>query len=1525
MGDVYRARQVDMGNRTVAVKIPKAGQSRVAQRFEREIIASSRLKHENIVCAYDRGEQLGRPFLVMEYVAGKMLRDVVESEHPLSPHRVGRVLLGVARGLAHAGQQRIVNRDLKPDNIILASAPDETPKIVDYGLALIADIDGTSFETTRSGAMLGTPRYQAPEQASDPHNVTIAADVYSLGCTGFYSLTRQPPFSASTLDELCRHHAELERPSLRGLRPDVPEEFDCLVQRMMAINPASRPTPTEIVTALVRLVPQLADVRPQVESPVPDRIEVVCPACGETYHLMSTAVGKRLTCRNKLCQHRFEVELPVAEAIVADAIAIPAEEADELAPPPVVVATLPTAAVTAEYLGAGGSIPTLPVEAIVAEPAALSEAPPLQFGGLATVVPIETVPILPAQAIVHDPSISGSRVVETDLAPPPRQQVPGPYPASGVASPSSPGEAPPVWQAIAVEENSGVARPAQADAFPPRQGGRRMKKFHLVEIAAGLLVVGLGGYVGWFKWDQRARAPEKRWQEVQDLYSSKRWTPATKAFLQYKEDFPDSPNSADVDFFVKLCAAREAIYSTTGDPAKGLAEMQGIFKEFRDSSSYKSYAFDLHKASAELIERFTKRAREKKRPADIGEARQAAVLMHTVAESLTDPALVEYTGQLDAQIDQAERDVRTAVAKDQVTKLLVDAGDPRHQFSSQQLDGAYRQIEDLLAAHAELAGDKNLTRLREAMVGAEAQRVRYRPSEGSPAEMPLARSGGSQTIAVAWDAPSAAPHDSSKADSRRRGPGPALETTSDGLHAPEPVAALANGVLYVFDRGGKLLWTRRLGLDSDRLPSPVAATPLSPDAFVVASSEDAALLSLEAATGEVRWSVPTPGTVIAPLTIVETQATAVEPAKRRGLLPTAAGTIHVFELVRGNRMGVYQVGQPINVGGAFDETSGLVFFAAEAQRVFAINAAKIDHPDDPGVPACRSILFTGHPSGALRSEPLVVGRYCVLVEASELEEMRLSACEIGPTGFSNPRAKPLGQMSLVGWSWFPPQSAPDQVALVTDRGELGLFGFNLDNPDEAIYPLVVDASRTPSTRLAAQGDSRAAVIHAEENLLWVLVNDKLQKLAIDVLKQKIKPLWKLEAAPTLGVPVHEPQSFGWDTDLMFYLTTMSPDGRRFLASAVRGESGEVVWQRQLGVSPLADPLVSGKQLFIIDRSGRVLRLPVPAKSQAPRPPLEPDGGGALPADVHSTELTMLGYDDHPTHLLARLGDGKRLALRSLGDHVDQSEWRQINLPESMHGLPCIVDNVLVVPCADGLLHRFSADGGRLAAANEDNFRWTTHEGPKVAQLVALEKDAVLLVDGAGRVQRLEFRTVDVVEKWEPIGHPFSLTGELVGAPLLQDDLVLLVERTGTVHALDAKNPGRPVRRWKLSGRPTGKPVLRGGRLLVALDHKRLDCIDPTSGEADSNVAWTAEFAGRICGAPVSGDDVLLVTDEGRHVTGLRMSDGQAIWSTELPVQAGPAAAAVPFGDGQMLLPLRDGTLLVLPVPPAGPEVAEATP
>jgi serine/threonine-protein kinase len=300
MGDVYRALDPEMYDRVVAIKVPRAeiANDRAQRRFEREIAASARLAHENIVRAYRRGAELGRPYLVMEFVVGRKLVDVIRQEQPLAARRVGRIVLGIARGLEHAEAGGVINRDIKPENILLAG-PGEIPKILDYGLALIRDLDE---QVTRHGVALGTPAYAAPEQFRDPHAVTIRADVYSLGCTAFCCLTGRPPFPGTDLEGLYRLHHEAPRPSVRAWRADVPGELDTLVQTMMASNVGDRPGPTDVILALELLLPTLGDQPPgEPFVSAEARIDAQCPECGQTFHLAPSLGGKPVRGPNRVC------------------------------------------------------------------------------------------------------------------------------------------------------------------------------------------------------------------------------------------------------------------------------------------------------------------------------------------------------------------------------------------------------------------------------------------------------------------------------------------------------------------------------------------------------------------------------------------------------------------------------------------------------------------------------------------------------------------------------------------------------------------------------------------------------------------------------------------------------------------------------------------------------------------------------------------------------------------------------------------------------------------------------------------------------------------------------------------------------------------------------------------------------------------------------------------------------------------------------------------------------------------------
>lgn len=195
MGVVYRARQIGQ-DREVAVKMTLRGELSSAedrQRFRAEAEAAARLDHPGIVPVYEVGELEGRPYFSMKYVRGPTLSQVL-ADGPLPPRDAARILTAVARAIHFAHQNGVLHRDLKPSNILIDE--DGQPHLTDFGLAKqITD----AASITKSGAVLGTPAYMAPEQAGGARGeVGPASDVYSLGAILYHMLTGRPPFQAAS-------------------------------------------------------------------------------------------------------------------------------------------------------------------------------------------------------------------------------------------------------------------------------------------------------------------------------------------------------------------------------------------------------------------------------------------------------------------------------------------------------------------------------------------------------------------------------------------------------------------------------------------------------------------------------------------------------------------------------------------------------------------------------------------------------------------------------------------------------------------------------------------------------------------------------------------------------------------------------------------------------------------------------------------------------------------------------------------------------------------------------------------------------------------------------------------------------------------------------------------------------------------------------------------------------------------------------------------------------------------------------
>ncbi len=255
MGLVFAGTHALMG-RPVVLKLlapAVAGDDAAAERFQREVRAAATLDHPNVVKAYAAHRAGGRLVLVMEFVPGDDLAKVVQDRGALTPTHACYYAYQAALGLQHAHERGMVHRDIKPGNLLLARVNGRSVvKVADFGLAKAArEEEDRRLGLTRTGQLMGSPHYFAPEQALDAHAADIRSDVYSLGCTLYHLLAGRPPFDGPSLIALVdAHRAGGARP-LNEVRPDVTAELAAVVGKMMARWPAQRfPTPAAAATAL---------------------------------------------------------------------------------------------------------------------------------------------------------------------------------------------------------------------------------------------------------------------------------------------------------------------------------------------------------------------------------------------------------------------------------------------------------------------------------------------------------------------------------------------------------------------------------------------------------------------------------------------------------------------------------------------------------------------------------------------------------------------------------------------------------------------------------------------------------------------------------------------------------------------------------------------------------------------------------------------------------------------------------------------------------------------------------------------------------------------------------------------------------------------------------------------------------------------------------------------------------------------------------------------------------------------------
>ena len=235
MANVYLANDTIL-DRKVAIKVLRGDLSndeKFIRRFKREALSVSNLSHPNIVEVYDVGEEDGNYYIVMEYIEGKTLKQLLQKRGALTLNEVIDIMTQLTDGLAHAHEAYIIHRDIKPQNIMIED--NGLVKITDFGIAMALN----STQLTQTNSVMGSVHYLPPEQANGKGS-TVKSDIYSLGILMYELLTGSVPFKGDTAVEIALKHMKEKIPSIRKQNPTIPQSVENIVLKATAKNPKNR-------------------------------------------------------------------------------------------------------------------------------------------------------------------------------------------------------------------------------------------------------------------------------------------------------------------------------------------------------------------------------------------------------------------------------------------------------------------------------------------------------------------------------------------------------------------------------------------------------------------------------------------------------------------------------------------------------------------------------------------------------------------------------------------------------------------------------------------------------------------------------------------------------------------------------------------------------------------------------------------------------------------------------------------------------------------------------------------------------------------------------------------------------------------------------------------------------------------------------------------------------------------------------------------------------------------------------------
>jgi hypothetical protein len=1090
----------------------------------------------------------------------------------------------------------------------------------------------------------------------------------------------------------------------------------------------------------------------------------------------------------------------------------------------------------------------------------------------------------------------------------------------------------PVATAPAEPEAERVPEPVETPKPTPPKPSRPRGRGKAPVIIALLLLLVVGGLGTAWYFVSRIKLQEgkDRFAEALQIYKKDGFREAADKFKELQQSLPDGEEKDASRFFEALARLRadlEAPPEAGSDPNerthKALVRVNEFVTEHRGKNLLNDNAHDLGVTLVKVVGSFVEGvvpASDDKSVGTAEYARDVKELIANLKDGLTDEEL--------AKIDEQLGKVQKSVAE-------------------------WKRREDLLARLKRLTGDPGVPAIREAL------RLIRLEEDNAPgfAQNPVVSEvkaklydGHFEKVATSYE------EDGRDLDRPQAGapPPPSLAVTPP-VRKPDAAAGtgielvMARGVLYGLERGtGQFRWALRIGLDGNRVPLRLPPSRAGRERFLVLS-DNASVAQVVEDGGTVLWRYdlgrfPCLGR---PLLL-----------EQRVFLPTEDGQVHVLDLSRGRVQGRYQLGQRLSVGGALQPGTRRLWFPADDTCVYVLDVD--EH-------RCVGVLYTGHPAGSLRSEPLILssggsGGYLILNQTAGVDETRLRVFAL-PTRFPPPLGERLAaplklehDLLLRGWTWFAPFADDEKVAVVTDAGRLGLFGIRQpENADPLLFPLL--APQQGGHRLdlllppGGTGRGRAQVVYARGEDLWIMANGKLQRVQLGwhgMGGRTLLPGWR--APLDLGLPLHAGQvAENPDTDRSLLVLATQPAARlECLATAVDDESGTVRWQRQLGMVCRGDPLPlsagpgdATPPLLAVDQAG-ALFLFDPLQYGAPAPGLAQGSGEAvrvaeaLDDNPQTPPVILPGPDGTTVYEVACPGRGKQVLVRQVsrdpaGRGLKREPDRLLTLTAPLGGTPAVVGPRLLLPLENGQLWvvKLPLDGSPPRQGT--NWRDAAVSASVRGHVVPLGPDQYLTADGQQGVTHWVFPNKNEPlakgrqgQRRQIVPMTYEMKAPLAAPPLVlppekeMPQRVCVADVKGTVTLLDVRPDGEllPNGTWDLRGRVTNGPFLRTAadgtsRVGCVVDEHLLFWLDPLN---DGKPAWKYEAAGAVVGQPQVIEGLLVValqTQETGVFVGLDPATGKAK-GEEVPSPGGvaPAISPVPFGPGRLFAPLADGTILL---------------